>query len=59
MAQGLSSISLNPDTGVDTWQRLGRVEVHAPAKTGVPVPRLLPMPAARVPPKVLTGHATR
>ncbi|BDZ64121.1 phosphoenolpyruvate synthase [Agromyces mangrovi Wang et al. 2018] len=26
MAQGISSISLNPDTVVDTWQRLGRLE---------------------------------
>ncbi|MFC9918241.1 phosphoenolpyruvate synthase [Agromyces binzhouensis] len=26
MAQGISSISLNPDTVVETWQRLGRME---------------------------------
>ena len=33
MAQGISSISLNPDTVVDTWQRLGKVDLRLPARS--------------------------
>ena len=58
LAQGIDSMSLNPDTVVETWQRLGKVEVHAPGKAGVPIPRLVPVPApARMAPKVLAGQA--